>query len=225
MTTQVDHHVHDQLSHPSFQVRILVRFLRRRSIAYRWHDVPQLFATVPMLGAKIFSLAGQVSTRVPNEGRPRHRIWTNPDEGISSPFGLVSVSAFSAVGMMEVLQSHGRCGTPRKALTTAPPMSVLFNPCRRRPELPRPWGASSDDQDSCIPARERIVGRSIKLTSGNGVPDARRGDMLQGSRQAQHWHLAGDRPLALGPPSTLSGLGRVLAVGSGHGGWKQKWCS
>lgn len=114
-----------------------------------------------------FLWAGQVSTRVPNEGRPQHRIWTKPDEGISSPFGLVSVSAFSAVGMMEVLQSHGRCGTPRKALTTAPPISVLFNPCRRRPELPRPWGASSDDQDSCIPARERIVGGSSKLCAAN----------------------------------------------------------
>lgn len=68
-----------------------------------------------------------------------------------------------------------------------------------------------------LAVRGNCVLRS-KLASGNGVPDARRGDMLQGSRQAQHWHLAGDRPLALGPSSTLSGLGSVCQWEVGTGG-------
>lgn len=53
-----------------------------------------------------------------------------------------------------------------------------------------------------LAVRANCVLRS-KLTSGNGVPDARR---------------AGDQPLALGPPSTLSGLGRVCQWEVGTGG-------
>lgn len=128
VTTPVDYH-HDQLSHPFFRLRILVRFFGRRSIAYRWHDGPQpLRYRYNARRQDLFFLAGQVSTRV----RPQHRIWTKPDEGISSPFGLVSVSAFSAVrddgGAAE---SRGIWHTSRKgSTTTTPPMSVLFNPCR-----------------------------------------------------------------------------------------------
>lgn len=133
VTTQVDHHVHDQLSHPSSSV-----FLSASSggAASRIDGTmsPSLSATIPMLGAKIFSLAGQVSTRVPVGGRPQHRIWTKADERSQRFFGCG--------GWMEVLLTESRemWHTPPKASTTTPPMSVLLQPVSSSPRVAQALG-------------------------------------------------------------------------------------
>ncbi|KAK1826151.1 hypothetical protein QBC39DRAFT_29203 [Podospora conica] len=146
-----------------FQVRILFRFVRRRSIVYRWHDVaPNLFAAVPMLGAKN-----------PISWLDRSRTWSlhiefGKADGAFYRLLASSQSAqrFSAMGwwirccrVMEIFWH-----TCRKASTPKPQIES-----RVRPVSPRPWGVSYDDQDSCIPVSALFADGGCRLSKLSAV--------------------------------------------------------